>query len=105
MCNQADQADLVSYLYDDLDAAGRERFERHLRVCAECREELAGMRAVRADLLTWTPPEPEFAFRIVAEPRAATPRGTLLTPAVPSWRAWLKPASGLAAAAVLVLAA
>lgn len=108
MCN-ADKSDLVSYLYEDLDTAGRERVERHLRGCAECRDELAGMRAVRTDLLAWTPPEPEFAFRIVAEPRASqagnAPRGKVLTPAVASWRAWLNPAAGLAAAAVLVLAA
>lgn len=100
MCNQVDDGQLVSYLYDDLDAAARDAFERHLRACAACRDELAGMRAVRADLLAWTPPEPEFAFRLVAEPRRA-----LLTPAVPSWRAWFTPAVGLAAAAVLVLAA
>jgi hypothetical protein len=109
MCNQSDKADLVSYLYDDLDASAREAVERHLRGCGECREELAGMRAVRADLLMWTPPEPEFAFRIVAEPRPPQtmnrPLGKVLSPDVPSWRAWLKPASGLAAAAVLVLAA
>jgi putative zinc finger protein len=109
MCN-ADKTDLVSYLYDDLDAAARERLERHLRGCADCSEELAGLRAVRTDLLAWTPPEPEFAFRIVAEPRVSQAGhdrrgGTVLTPDVPSWRAWLKPASGLAAAAVLVLAA
>ena len=108
MCN-ADKTDLVSYLYDDLDRAARERVERHLRGCADCSEELAGLRSVRTDLLTWTPPEPEFAFRIIAEPRAPQagdyPRGTVLRPDVPSWRAWLKPASGLAAAAVLVLAA
>jgi hypothetical protein len=109
MCN-ADKTDLVSYLYDDLDAAARERLERHLRGCIDCSEELAGLRAVRTDLLAWTPPEPEFAFRIVAEPRppqAGNDRrgGTVLTPDVPSWRAWLTPASGLAAAAVLVLAA
>jgi hypothetical protein len=102
-----DNADLVSYLYDDLDAAARESFERHLRGCAACREELAGLRAVRADLLQWAPPEPEFAFRLVAEPRvsAGGPAGRVLTPTVPSWWAWLQPAAGLAAAAVLVLAA
>jgi hypothetical protein len=95
MCNKDD---LVSYLYDDLDGASRLSFERHLRGCAECRDELAAMRAVRADLLTWSPPEPEFAFRIVSEPK-------VIRPQVASWRAWLTPAAGLAAAAVLVLAA
>ena len=98
-----DKDDLVSYLYDDLDEPARMAFERHLRACAECREELEAMRGVRADLLQWSPPEPDFAFRIVAEPRPA--QAAVLRPAVPSWRAWYKPAAGLAAAAVLVLAA
>jgi hypothetical protein len=114
MCNLADKTDLVSYLYDDLDEGARAAFERHLRGCAECREELAEMRAVRADLLTWTPPAPEFAFRIVAEPREAVNRGrdvaraatdNVLRPDVAAWRRWFTPAAGLAAAAVLVLAA
>src|SRR5262245_13315231 len=96
MCNHKD--DLVSYLYDDLDGAAGLAFERHLRDCAECRGELAAMRAVRADLLTWSPPEPDFAFRIVSEPK-------VLRPAIPSWRGWFTPAAGFAAAAVLVLAA
>ena len=100
MCNKDD---LVSYLYDDLDDPARAAFERHLRGCADCRDELTAMRSVRADLLTWSPPEPDFAFRIVAEPRAA--QAAVLRPVVPSWRAWFSPAAGLAAAAVLVLAA
>src|SRR5438067_772399 len=119
MCNKDD---LVSYLYDDLDAAARAGFDRHLRDCADCRDELKAMRGVRADLLTWSPPEPDFAFRIVNEPRAAQANnepgaaqagqdrraargGPIITPLVPSWRTWLTPAAGLAAAAVLVLAA
>ena len=101
MCNKDD---LVSYLYDDLDRPARAAFEAHLRGCAECREELEAMRGVRADLLMWSPPEPDFAFRIVNEPRAAHAEN-VLRPTVPSWRAWFTPAAGLAAAAVLVLAA
>jgi anti-sigma factor RsiW len=95
MCNKED---LVAYLYDDLDGPSRLSLERHVRTCDACRDELAGMRAVRTDLLTWSPPEPDFAFRLVAEPKVIRPR-------VASWRAWLTPAAGLAAAAVLVLAA
>jgi anti-sigma factor RsiW len=107
MCNKDD---LVSYLYDDLSNVARAAFERHLRACAECREELTAMRGVRADLLTWSPPEPDFAFRIVKEPRATNdPRAAhaanVLRPDVPSWRGWFRPAAGFAAAAVLVLAA
>jgi len=89
---------LVSYLYDDLGDAERSRFESHLRGCAECLEELNGLRGVRADLITWTPPQPDFGFRVVREPK-------VLPMAPRSWRAWYTPAAGLAAAAVLVLAA
>lgn len=101
MCNKDE---LVSYLYDDLDAPSRAAFERHVRGCAECRDELTELRAVRADLLTWSPPEPDFAFRIVSEPRPVRD-ASVLRPAVPAWRAWFTPAAGFAAAAVLVLAA
>ena len=101
MCNLADRTDLVAYLYDDLDGGARAHVEQHLRACDECRDELAAMRAVRADLLTWTPPAPELAFRIVAD-RAAD---NVLRPDVPAWRRWFTPAAAFAAAAMLVLAA
>jgi len=101
MCNKDD---LVSYLYDDLEGPARAVFERHVRECADCRDELTAMRAVRADLLTWSPPEPDFAFRLVSEPAAAR-AANVLRPQVPAWRAWFTPAAGFAAAAVLVLAA
>jgi len=104
MCN-GNKEDLVSYLYDDLAGAARTAFERHLRECAECRDELAAMRNVRTDLLTWSPPEPDFAFRIVAEPRVTAAADNVLRPRVAAWSGWFKPAAGLAAAAVLVLAA
>jgi anti-sigma factor RsiW len=101
MCNKDA---LVSYLYDDLEPAARLAFEQHLHACLECRDELAAMRGVRADLLTWSPPEPDFAFRLVAESREAQ-AARVLRPDIPSWRAWFTPAAGFAAAAVLVLAA
>jgi len=89
---------LVSYLYDDLADRERVAFETHLRACEACREELNALRGVRADLISWAPPQPDFGFRVVREPKVVpmTPR---------SWRAWYTPAAGLAAAAVLVLAA
>ena len=98
MCEEKDL--LVSYLYDDLGDAERARFERHLRDCIECRDELTALRGVRADLTSWAPPASELGFRIVRDPKVVElkPRGT-------TWRAWYTPAAGLAAAAVLVLAA
>src|SRR3954464_8647690 len=89
---------LVSYLYDDLGEAERAGFDVHLRSCAECRSELNALRGVRADLISWSPPQPDFGFRVVLEPKVVP-----MTPK--SWRAWYTPAAGLAAAAVLVLAA
>ena len=92
-----DKDRLVSYLYDDLTDADRAGFERHLRECADCRLDLDALRGVRADLISWSPPQPEFGFRVVREPKVLPMRHT--------WRAWWTPAAGLAAAAVLVLAA
>ena len=89
---------LVSYLYDDLAAGDRAAFESHLRACAACRDELNALRGVRADLISWAPPQPDFGFRVVREPK-------VVPMPVRSWRAWYTPAAGLAAAAVLVLAA
>jgi hypothetical protein len=95
---------LVAYLYDDLADGDRATFESHLRGCAECRGELKALRAVRADLASWSPPQPDFGFRVVRGGRDAAEQDVIRMP-VPSWRAWWTPAAGLAAAAVLVLAA
>ena len=93
-----DKEQLVSYLYEDLADGDRATFERHLRGCDDCRGELNALRGVRADLISWAPPQPDFGFRVVREPK--------IVPMAPrSWRAWYTPAAGLAAAAVLVLAA
>jgi hypothetical protein len=93
MCDSKDL--LVGFLYDELDADGRRTFELHLAACAECRDEVAGLRTTRTQLARWAPPDPDFAFTIVRRSTAA--------PAVPRFR--LSPAWGLAAAALLVLAA
>ena len=86
---------LVGYLYDELPPAEKARFEAHLFTCTECRDEVAGLRAARAHLASWTPPQPEFGFQIIrtGDGPAASPR---------RWR--ISPAWGLAAAAALVLA-
>ena len=104
MCEEKEQ--LVGYLYDDLTDADRAVFEVHLRGCADCRGELKALRGVRADLAQWAPPEPDFGFRVVRGGRdAAATDMRAVAPPVQSWRAWWTPAAGLAAAAVLVLAA
>jgi Putative zinc-finger len=122
MCSQASKDLLVSYLYDDINDMDRAKVEMHLRACDECRSELNALRGVRVDLASWAPPLPDLGFRIVrdakhlakegdakhlakegdAQPLASEDR----KPAPrPSWRSWLTPAAGLAAAATLVLAA
>ena len=93
MCNSSEL--IVGYLYDELDDNERRSFDAHLSVCEECRSEVAGLKATRSHLSLWAPPQPEFAFRIV---RDHTPAKVL-----PMRSRW-KPALGLAAAAVLVLA-
>lgn len=84
---------LVGYLYDELPPAERSRFEAHLFTCAECRDEVEGLRATRAQLASWAPPQPDLGFQIVRGGSAAARR-----------RFHVSPAWGLAAAAVLLLA-
>ena len=91
MCDSKDL--LIGFLYGELDAADRRTFQAHLTSCADCREELAGLRATRGQIASWTPPEPDFGFRIV--------RGAAAPPPAPRFR--ISPAWGLAAAAVLVM--
>ena len=58
-------------------------FETHLRGCADCRDELKALRAVRADLAAWAPPEPDFGFRVVRGGRDAAQR-TCVQPMPPA---------------------
>jgi hypothetical protein len=96
MCS--DKELLVSYLYDELDPGGRQAFETHLSSCVECQRELGELRSTRRLLTSWAPPQPDFGFRMI--------RGAAAPPAVPAGPTrWFRPAWGLAAAAVLVLAA
>lgn len=85
---------LVGYLYDEIDVASRRAIEAHLASCAACRDEVEALGATRRRLAEWTPPEYQLGFQIVSgAARPARPRFHLS----PVW--------GLAAAAVLVLAA
>ena len=93
MCNSSEL--IVGYLYDELEDNERRSFDAHLSVCEECRSEVAGLKATRSHLSLWAPPQPEFAFRIVRDHAPAK--------VLPMRSRW-KPALGLAAAAVLVLA-
>jgi anti-sigma factor RsiW len=95
MCNQET---LVDYLYGELAAAERASFEAHLAVCADCRQEAAGLSETRQHLTSWSPPEPTMKFRIVPSSRpVARPAGRRVLGAVPAW--------ALTAAAMLFLLA
>ena len=86
---------LVGFLYEELDPSAKRTFEKHLGTCAECRAELAELGTTRGQIALWTPPESDLGFRIVRGAAAPTP--------APRFR--IAPAWGLAAAAVLVMAA
>ncbi len=101
-CGQKDA--LVSYLYDECDAAERARVEAHLATCAECRAEVADFRSVRARLAGWAPPDRELGFTISAHPATTAAPGEEGADRR-TWRSarlWMP--AGLAAAAVLLLA-
>ena len=90
---------LIDYLYGEADQDARTRVEAHLRGCEQCADEVRELTNVRGTLETWAPPEAELGFRVVSgarpEPAPVSFFGRLRHP--PAW--------GLAAAAVLVLAA
>jgi hypothetical protein len=86
---------LLGYLYDELPASDRQKFDRHLASCADCREEVDGLRGTRTHLTSWAPPDPDLGFHIV--------RGATASAAPARW--WQRsPAWGLAAAAAITLA-
>lgn len=92
-----DKEVLLGYLYDELPPSDRQAFDRHLSSCADCREEVDGLRGTRTHLASWSPPEPDLGFEII---RSAKPAGGAAPG--PWWR--VSPAWGLAAAALLTVA-
>lgn len=45
--------DIVSYIYDEINASERAKFETHLAVCHECTNEFAGISDARLSLFEW----------------------------------------------------
>ncbi|HEY8232260.1 MAG TPA: zf-HC2 domain-containing protein [Vicinamibacteria bacterium] len=80
--DEALQGDKLDVLYGEADAAARARVSTHLASCGACREEMAGLGALRRELGRWRLPLARPGF---------TPRGYV----VPRW---------LAAAALFLLA-
>jgi len=88
MCDERER--LIEYVYDECDAAERERVVRHLETCGGCREEIAALRDTRQDLLAWQVPD----------------HGSVWTPFAPArLRPWWRevPAWATAAAAGVML--
>ena len=99
-----EQDALVDYLYGEADDDTRRRIEMHARDCAQCADEIGGLREVRDTLEHWNPPPTAMGIRVVsatgddAQDTALAPVarfGWARLSAVPGW--------GLAAAAALVL--
>jgi anti-sigma factor RsiW len=63
-----DKERLVAFLYGEASERERAEVEAHLGGCLACAEEVDELRAVRADLAAWQPPNANLAFRIVREP-------------------------------------
>ena len=57
MCTDAYKESLIGFVYEELPFEEQRAIEAHLSVCAPCRDEVMGLRAVRQDLLAWAPPE------------------------------------------------
>jgi len=88
MCTERDR--LIDYVYNECDAGERDRMQRHLDTCDECRAEVTSLRSVREDLLAWDVPAHESVWR----PFAPAPV-TVWWRQVPAW--------AMAAAAGLVI--
>ncbi|HVQ15917.1 MAG TPA: zf-HC2 domain-containing protein, partial [Vicinamibacterales bacterium] len=81
---------IVAFLYDELEPGERRDFKAHLLTCTVCRDEVAGLRAVRTQLARWEPP----ALTSLQSPVPVTSRP-------PWWQA--VPAWAQVAAALLVM--
>jgi anti-sigma factor RsiW len=92
MCEERER--LIGYVYDECDPAERQAIEAHLESCHTCRREIAGLRSVRQDLLTWDVPAHESIWRPAAPPRVESPWKR-----IPAW------AMAAAAAAILAVGA
>src|SRR4029453_19279628 len=57
LCGYANRDEtIVAFLYDELEPDQRRDFNAHLLTCTVCRDEVAGLRAVRTQLARWEPP-------------------------------------------------
>ena len=77
---------LVACLYEDGGETGvRALFEEHLTTCVGCRDELAALRGVRAQLARWAPPEPAFGVTNGGSPSARRNSPAHWWREIPAW--------------------
>lgn len=69
MCHEREQ--LIEYVFEECGLAEKQAMDVHLESCAECRDEIRGLRGVRQDLLAWDVPHAESVWRPFAPPQAA----------------------------------
>ena len=95
-----DPSALAGYLYDECEPDQRRAIEAHLAICATCADEVQALRATRARLASWAPPDRVLGFQVVASSRTPTPEPA---PVLTSPRWWHRPLPAWAQAAAAVL--
>ncbi len=69
--------DIVAYIYDEIGAAERGKFESHLALCTACTDEFAGISNARFSVFEWQKEEfahlatPEIVIPYAAKPKTA----------------------------------
>ncbi len=73
--------EIVSYIYDEMDAADRRKFESHLASCTLCTDEFAGISDARLSIFEWNRedfaelPTPEIVIPYAPKPETASAAG------------------------------
>jgi anti-sigma factor RsiW len=83
--NCGNEANIVSYLYGELDGRAKSDFESHLSSCTACTDEFAGLSHARLSVFEWHRDE----FEPLVTPRFVNPAVTAESAGV-SWLAGLK---------------
>jgi anti-sigma factor RsiW len=67
MCDERER--LIGYVYDECEGEERDLIDRHLETCETCRDEIAGLRSTRQDLLAWEVPDHGSVWKPFVPPR------------------------------------
>jgi len=107
------EADLVSYMYGEMDGMARERFESHLSTCDSCAFELGGYADARLGVIEWRRNDfDHLATPAIIIPDSQPARALVAERPKSIWAGWLETiytlprlaqaGMGLAAAALLI---